>query len=344
MLEKIQIRGFGANEKLDVEFGPNVTTIVGKNFNGKSWMLRALRWVMLNKPAGDGYINWDCDEAKVRLSIDGRKVVRIRNRTSLNSFRLSGKSDAYVAFGNDVPRDIADVVNASGRVNFQGQHDPPFWFCETAGEVSRQLNSIVNLEVIDSTLAALVSELRDTNTSIRLIEVSLEESITERDALTHVKDVDVELRHVENLQKVHQEDVQNRSRIDEKLKLVAKYASKRENHAGHASDGRSVLAIGDRYVKIANLAEKLSELVKSAQELQDTVKNRPPSIAPLERLRKRRVFLSVQCARLDALIESIEHGRVEKCEAERILKNDKKELDKVVEERCPLCGKRTKKS
>lgn len=337
MIEKLQIRGFGANEKLDVEFSPNVTSIVGKSFIGKSWMLRALRWVMRNKPAGDSFINWDSDEAKVRLSIDSKKVTRIRSNSD-NSYRLSGKAKPFVAFGNDIPRDIDDLVNVS-EINFQGQHSAPFWFCETAGEVSRQLNSIVNLEVIDSTLANIASELRKTKVVIEVTEKSLSKASKEKKELAYVEEMDVGLWKVEALQDQYKANVEKRTTIDQKLNLIAEYVSIQENSLGLVSDGLKAMSVAERYAEIAASVEKLSESIESAQSLQSVLRNRPPSIRPLEKLKKKTEQLSIQYYKLDNLIELVENGRQEKCRTGKNLMRFKKELEEIAEGRCPLCGK-----
>ena len=41
---------------------------------------------------------------------------------------------------------------------------PPFWLSETPGEVSRQLNAIVDLDIIDDALSAVASNVRKTQT------------------------------------------------------------------------------------------------------------------------------------------------------------------------------------
>jgi len=345
MIEKIQIRGFGANEKLDVEFSPTVTSIIGKSYKGKSWLLRALKWVCRNEPSGDAYINWDSDEAKVRLSIDGKKVIRIRNK-SVNSYRLSGKAKPFTALGVDVPKDIAELVNVSN-INFQGQHSTkknriPFWFSETAGEVSRQLNSIVNLEIIDSTLANIATEVRDTGTLIKVTEKALEKATQDKKELAYVKDLDNELKQVEKLQEIYQADVEKRSTIEQKLDLVAKYVSIRENRLKLVSDGSKAMSAGDKYSKIAISVEKLSKLVESAESLQIILKNRPPSIKPLGKLREKSQQITAQCDRLDYLIKLVKDRRQEICEKEKALQQYQNQLKSIADGRCPLCGAKLK--
>ena len=346
MIEKLQIQNVGTNEKLDIEFGPEVTTLIGKNALGKSWSLRALRLVALNKPAGTSFISWDTNKAKIRLSVDGKRIIRIRSKTT-NTYRLSGKKKPYTAFGNSVPKDIAKILNLSN-INFQAQHSTkenriPFWFCETAGEVSRQLNSIINLELIDSTLSNIASELRKTDLTIKITEKALTKTVQEKKDLLYVEDLNKDLENVENLQKQCEQDIRKRSTINEKIKLVIRYRLIRKNTGEQATEGLKVISIGDRYLKTTDSVEKLSKLIKSGQTQQDILKTRPPSILPLKKLRKRLEQIISQANELDDLIESIENRRREKCLIEKTLESSTKEFNKTAEGRCPICRKSMKK-
>ena len=156
MLERLQLRNFQCHEDLRIVFDPQVTTIVGPSDVGKSAVLRALRWVAENRPSGDAFVRDGESTCSVSLWLNDRKVTR-RKGKGTNEILLD--KQVFKAFGADVPEPIADLLN-TGDVNFQAQHDSPFWFSLTAGQVSRELNSVINLDMIDKTLSGVASSLR----------------------------------------------------------------------------------------------------------------------------------------------------------------------------------------
>ena len=190
MLEKIRIENFQANEELEIKLDPHVTTIIGPSDVGKSAIIRALGWVATNHPTGYAFITYGKKKATVTLDVDGHVIVRERGKTP-NTYTLDGEE--FKAFGNGkVPDEIANLLNVSN-VNFQGQFDTPFWFCETPGEVSRQLNQIVNLEIIDKTLGNLDSGLKESRTRVKVIEQQLHEAKEERAALKWTRSMHTDL-------------------------------------------------------------------------------------------------------------------------------------------------------
>ncbi len=154
MIEAVSLQNFQAHRRLRLEFDPGITTIVGRSDVGKSAIIRAIRWAATNQPGGDQFITTGTKGTTVTLQVDGHVIKRKRGG-SVNSYHLDGEE--YKAFGRGVPGPVVTVLNMGG-VCWQGQHDAPFWFSETAGEVSRKLNSIVNLSIIDTTLANVQAE------------------------------------------------------------------------------------------------------------------------------------------------------------------------------------------
>jgi len=267
MIDKLEIRNFRTHKRLNISFSPFVNSIIGNNAAGKSTIVRAIRWVVRNKPAGDSIINWDADKAAVRLTIDGNKITRTRGK-GINTYRLN-KGKPYKAFRNEVPKDVEEIINLSD-INFQGQHEAPFWFCETPGEVSRQLNAIVNLEGIDNTLKNIASALHKSRTSIEIIEERLNRITTQQNSLAYVKEMDGDLKQVESIQNQYQEKTAESARLEDILKLALQHTSKRKNRLELTRDSKNALIKGQIYRKIAIQVENLSNVVKLLERYEET--------------------------------------------------------------------------
>jgi exonuclease SbcC len=185
MIERIQIRNFQKHSKLRVAFDEKITTIVGPSDAGKSSILRAIRWVAFNRPLGDGFIRHGEEACSVKLWVDGRKVERQKTKGK-NVYSIDGKM--LSAVGTDVPEEIQRLLNLTSE-NFQGQHDAPFWFSLTAGEVAKRLNVIVDLEVIDRSATWLASRLRKARTEQEVAERRLQAAVEEQQRLEFVPEL-----------------------------------------------------------------------------------------------------------------------------------------------------------
>lgn len=342
MIEKLQIRNCGSNKKLDIGFGPRVTTIVGKSFIGKSWILRALRLVARNKPGGTSYINWDAVKTSVRLTVEDNKITRTRS-SSINTYKLNN-NEPYEAFRNDVPEDIASILKLSDinfhGVNTLGQHEPPFWFCKTAGEVSRELNSIVNLEVIDSTLSNINAKLKKGKITIEVIEGDLEEAIEKKNSLVYVDELNENLTRVEDLQTTASKNAIAYAILLELLQSVRMYRKRRDNRLGYVLEGKQALSKGVLYNSIALQLKSVSKLVSEAEQLRKDIGAKPPSLRHIEILKSKAETISIKHLKLSELIESLEDNRERKCQAKKRLVSLGEDLKKMMGGRCPFCGKK----
>jgi hypothetical protein len=89
-----------------------------------------------------------------------------------NVYALSGRS--FKSFGQGVPDPVVKVLQLS-EINFQGQHDSPFWFGESAPEVSRQLNRVIDLSVIDRSMARAAQFVRTARETAAVCQVRLQD-------------------------------------------------------------------------------------------------------------------------------------------------------------------------
>ncbi len=340
MISKVEIRNFSTHKKQDIEFSPTVTTITGSSFLGKSTILRAIRFVCRNRPSGDKFISWDADKASVRLTIDKKKITR-RKGKGVNSYKLSGYKDPFTGFNTNVPKPIADLVNMSD-INFQGQHEAPFWFCESPPEVSRQLNKIVNLEVIDKTLANIAFGIRKANTTIEITQNRLDDAMEDKKELDYIIELDKDLIEIEELEKTKVRIAVESATLRDIIDNVVRHSSRRDNAAQSNLSGLSAIEKGRIWREIRDLIETLDNHVKTGIRADKVLQTVPESIAPLNKLKQQWGEIRSGVENLESSIENI-------FEAEQVLSETDKEFNFQLKEfhkfektmeRCPLCKKR----
>lgn len=176
MIERLTLENFQAHQETVLDFGAGVNVIVGPSDAGKSAIIRALGLLVFNRPAGTQFIRHGTKESRVSLVMDGTTVERVRGK-SRNVYVVDGEE--FKAPGRDVPPEVSQVLQFQ-EINFQGQHDAPFLLSETAGEVGRVLNGLVDLTVIDRTLSSLNSQKTETRRRAEYLE---EETKKKREAL-----------------------------------------------------------------------------------------------------------------------------------------------------------------
>ena len=275
MLERLRLVNFQCHSDLRIVLDPQVTTIVGSSDVGKSAVLRALRWVAENKPSGDAFVRNGESSCSVSLWLDGRKVIRRKGKAT-NEMLLDGQ--AFRAFGSDVPGPIADLFNV-GEVNFQAQHDSPFWFSLTAGQVSRELNSVVNLDVIDRTLAGVASSLRRTRAVEEVCRDRLEETTKEIESLDWVPEMLEDFVVLEEMENA----VWKMEALILSLQTVVEEGRDCEKRASVEIPDLSELGVlRSEVIRWTEEETVLSLKVKEGNSLEDTIINRGKEIEELK--------------------------------------------------------------
>lgn len=164
MINSLTIHNFQSHKNTDLDFHKGVNAIIGQSDCGKTAILRALKWVVSNKPSGEAFRSKWGGDTEVRIHIDKHDQV-IRQKDTENKYRIErvNKGDItlldFKSFGQDVPEDIKKLLNISP-INFQTQHAAPFLLSNSSGEVARYLNKIVQLDKIDIANTNINSTLR----------------------------------------------------------------------------------------------------------------------------------------------------------------------------------------
>ena len=179
MIKRIEIKNFQAHKDTVLDFDKGVNVITGESDNGKSAILRAMRWVIENYPSGTNAINsrWNTDfkePMSVKIYTDKGWIERVRDKTR-NGYIISDDNGErkLMAIGQSVPPDVTAFFGITD-VNLQWQLDPPYLLSKTPGEASKYLNQIVHLDSIDITLAAADSDKRSLSSEQKVVERDIE--------------------------------------------------------------------------------------------------------------------------------------------------------------------------
>lgn len=179
MLDVVEISNYQSHEISRFEFCSGINVIVGPSDNGKSAVLRAICWVIENKPDGVGFVShWNLTDkgvlkspTVVSLFFDRRIITRRRGK-DVNQYEIDGK--VLDTVGRDVPPDVASALNMT-EVNIQRQLDAHFLLSDSAGEVARILNRTIRLDDIDKLLALVEQKKRATRSSVEQVSIELDE-------------------------------------------------------------------------------------------------------------------------------------------------------------------------
>lgn len=166
MIKSIELKNFESHKHTTLNFSNGLNAIIGSGDNGKSGIIRAIGWVLYNKPDGEGYIShWNLTktgkikgETSVTITTDKGWVKRCKSKND-NYYSINGEE--YRAFGRNVPEEVADFLNLSD-VNVQSQFSNHFLLSSSDSDVAKQLNQIAKLEKIDTSLQKANSFIRTT--------------------------------------------------------------------------------------------------------------------------------------------------------------------------------------
>jgi len=168
MIKNICIRNFQSHCKTKMEFCEGLNVIIGDTDSGKSAIVRALRLLILNKPLGDKFINWNTPKGELTSVkgkfTDGSWAIREKGK-NINQYRVSGYDEPFSALKGKVPKEVQNITKLS-EANIQSQSEYYFLLDKTGGQVASAFNKVANLDLMELVIKQIKSELTETNSSI----------------------------------------------------------------------------------------------------------------------------------------------------------------------------------
>lgn len=305
MIKKLIIKNFQSHKLTVLKFSPEVNVIVGNSDSGKTSILRALNWVIHNRPSGTAFQSTWGGKTRVTIYTENGFVSRIRSSTdNIYKMKRNRKMYRYTTPGQQVPKLIQKELNFDP-VNIQRQFDAPFMLCLSPGERAKEFNKIVRLDIMDRVNVNLNRKLRNEKNTIETREEIVR-------ALQRRRVDDLALEKI----KLNTEKLKAKQFELKDLKTVMKNLTKLIEEYQKLKDE---LGKAESKVKNIGLAEKE---VRDLEKMMDDI-----------------FLLQQQLEDLETMTSQLKNLEEEEKQKQNDIQIAIKRLDSITPEICPICGK-----
>lgn len=233
MIKTITLQNFQSHKSTHLELSPGVNIIIGPSDSGKTAIIRALRWVIFNRPQGDSFRSHWGGKTEVSITLEAPgididpEITRIKDK--VDEYIMNGMS--FKAMRSDIPKEIQEVLNMN-EVNIQLQLDSPFLLSETPGAVAQHFNKVAKLDKIDTGLQNIQSWIRQIVSDIKYKEEDIEKKQEELSQFDFLPTLEIDIEVLEQLEvsKLHAIKQSNR------ISLLSKQIQEKDLEIQEASD------------------------------------------------------------------------------------------------------------
>lgn len=356
MIKVLLIKNFQSHKDTTLELSDGVNAIIGPSDSGKTAIIRALRWLVWNRPLGDQFRS-NCGgdtEAVILLGGELSEVKRQRTKTAnmyILEDAISGAMLKFEAIRQDVPEEIQKTLNMN-EINLQMQLDAPFLLSNSPGEVGAHFNRIAHLDIIDIGTQNVQKWKRSIEQDIRSGEQHLQQQQEELKKYAHLDEFEQRLQILETLDEQRILLYQKRDRLfkltDILTSVEAEFAAREEilEIEIHVNQTLGLIRmrrdIGIQYSELELTLDRLAKMEEASVQLQEKTKNEG-KINELLKLNDQRTKLKEKHYAFKAHIDAtktISDLYIQQVNKHVMLQA---EFDEAMPDVCPLCGQEVKR-
>jgi exonuclease SbcC len=348
MIEEFKLVGFKSHENSKLVFSPHVNVIVGPSDNGKSKIMRGIRFVNSNRPRGDNVITWGKKQALLQLTVknNGISAGITRTKTKNHSEYILSTADEDIKFsGAEPPEAITKVINLDD-INIQKQSEQYFLVFDSPGQVATYIRSITRLDEVDEVVKKLRSQIKSENTQVAIHENNL---IEIRAKLAILSDINLDefeklLTSAKNIVKVNKDLMREHCELKELLLELEEYE---KNEICLPDNIDEILQANDKIVSTylkeveteLNLALLLAEL-EEVEEQKITLPDDIIEIIEVDIIIKQYNNSNELQRNLKTLVVELEEIQLDILDFTMEIEQEKKEETELKKQlvNCPACG------
>ncbi len=368
-IKKIDLINFQSHKFTSLDFADGLNVIVGPSDNGKTSILRAIRWVFFNEPQGLGMLRNNEDFVSVRIYFNNDYSVERKRSKKENLYIIynekTGEVQEFNSLRTGLPPEVSNVMkikkitlDKASDINFniQFQHDGPFMFSYTATQKSALIGKMYNLDVVDKAIDDTNKDIKSQKSDIKRINEEIKELdekiliykdiekeeklLKDRETLTKNIEESVEkLNLINSLKNKLDENKKNKDYLIEKIKdfdkilsneVLIENTSKSYEILNKYKSYQNKLALIKLDIDKTEVIYKKSKNITEKLDIDNTIIKNLNAFNKLNELKKR----------LNELNGSIEKGKYFIKENDDNLNKDLKEYTELLIKlkKCPYCN------
>lgn len=185
-IKHLHLENFQSHKNTKLSFDSGLTVILGQTDQGKSAIIRALKWVLYNEPRGSEFITVGCKVCRVTIEMqDGTIITRERDGQK-NRYILiqNNEKQVFEGFGHNVPLEIIKAhgipkiyidQDSTSSVNLAEQLEGPFLISESGSNRAKALGRLVGVHIIDAAQRVTNKDLLDKQQRQKQINMDIDE-------------------------------------------------------------------------------------------------------------------------------------------------------------------------
>jgi len=228
MLKKLRLINYKGYKDTTISFSPTLTGIVGISDSGKTALLRAIRLVKDNKPAGFSYKSHFAkpeDKTKVIIDVDDSTIEFMKSSKDKHYKINNGKPFRKMKHSN-VPEEVSALLNIKD-INIQYEFDDPFLVRGSKPEIARAISRAVKTDIIEKARTKIRKDGNDLKGKLKYINEDIEdiearlESLKKLDKVKSIIEEYMQLKELLEEKEERYEDIQTLfSKIKKKKKKI----------------------------------------------------------------------------------------------------------------------------
>lgn len=280
-IKKIHLENFQSHKDTELYFDDGLTVILGQTDQGKSAIIRALKWVLYNEPRGADFITVGCKLCRVTIEMDDGTVITRERDGQKNRYILikDGEEQIFEGFGYNVPLEIIKAHgipkiyidrDSTSAVNLAEQLEGPFLISESGSNRAKALGRLVGVHIIDAAQRSTIKDLLDADQRRKQVEKEIEDI---KEDLKSYQDIDLILEKISELKSLLA-DLKGKTNIFTKLNSIKENIEPTEENikntyillkkTGFISDVKKYVLIADNLFSehqiLKRTKEKISEV------------------------------------------------------------------------------------